>query len=285
MTDKKNPFPGEDNTGHIWDDNLRELNNPPPRWWMISLWASIAFFFAYGFIYPMYPLITDATAGLTGWTSIGEYKEGLAELDKIRKPFEDKIKKKTSKEILTDEDLSKYVEASGKVLFGDNCAACHGTGGAGGPDYPILADDDWLYGGNIETIEQTITNGRKGIMTAHGKMLKEDEIMTLSSYVVGLSNSKKNEAGAKLFQEKACFACHGADAKGMTVLGSANLTDGIWRFGNGTIDDVKQTISHGVNDVSDKKTRMAEMPRFKDRLSKDDIKKLAVYVHMFGGGK
>jgi cytochrome c oxidase cbb3-type subunit III len=285
MASEKNPFPNENNTGHVWDDNLRELKNPPPRWWMLAFWASIIWWVAYGIIYPMWPLATDATAGITGWSSIGEYKESLKEIEAIRKPHEDKIKQKTAKQILADKDLSKYVVASGKVLYGDNCAACHGSGGQGGPDYPILVDDDWLTAGTIESIEQTITAGRKGIMNAHGKILKPDEVMTLSQYVIDLSNGKKNEQGAKLFKEKACIACHGLDGKGMAALGSANLTDKIWRFGTGSLDDIKYTIEHGVNDPSDKKTRVAEMPKFSDRLTKDEIKKLAVYVHKFGGGK
>ncbi|MCU7938488.1 MAG: cytochrome-c oxidase, cbb3-type subunit III [gamma proteobacterium symbiont of Bathyaustriella thionipta] len=281
-----NPFPDEGNTGHIWDDNLRELSNPPPNWWMMAWYASIAFVIGYGLIYPMIPLATTHTKGFTGWTAIGEYKADLAAVEAARKPYEDKIAAMSAKEILADEALSTYVEHSGKVLFGDNCSACHGAGGAGNVGFPVLADDDWLFGGTIEQIQTTITNGRKGMMTAHAATLSAAEIDTLANYVVGLSEGNADEKGKALFQSKACFACHGMDAKGMAALGSANLTDGIWRFDEADkVASAKRTIAHGVNAAGDAKTRNAEMPAFKDKLSEADIKKMAVYVYKFGGGK
>ena len=281
-----NPFPDEGNTGHIWDDNLRELANPCPNWWMMAFYASIAFVIGYGLIYPMVPLATTHTKGMTGWTAIGEYKAAMAEVEAIRKPYEDKIAAMSAKEILGDAELSAYVEASGKVLFGDNCSACHGAGGSGNVGFPVLADDDWLAGGTIEQIQATITNGRKGMMTAHATTLSEAEINTLASYTVGLSEGKTDEAGKALFQAKACFACHGMDAKGMAALGSANLTDGIWRFNEADkLASAKRTIAHGVNMAGDPLTRNAEMPSFKGKLSEANIKKMAVYVYKFGGGK
>jgi cytochrome c oxidase cbb3-type subunit 3 len=278
-----NPFPGENNTGHIWDDNLRELNNPPPRWWMIAFWASVLWWVAYGFIYPMWPTGGEGqfTKGMTGWTQMKEYQEGVDEVEAVRAEFETQIKAMTAKDILADEGLSAYTVASAKVLFGDNCAACHGSGGQGGPGFPVIADDDWLFGGTIETIEQTITMGRKGIMTAHGKVLSEAEIDTLAQAVVS-----GNPAAEPLFAQKACLACHGPDGKGMQVLGSANLTDAVWRFDEADkLASAKYTITHGVNDASDPMTREAIMPSFGERLSKDDIKKLAVYVYKLGGGQ
>jgi cytochrome c oxidase cbb3-type subunit 3 len=296
-----NPFPDEGNTGHIWDDNLRELDNPPPNWWMMAWYASIAFIIGYVVIYPSIPMFDSynkgevveggvikggITKGVTGWTAIGEYKAALAEVEAVRKPYEDKIAAMSAKEILADEGLSTYVEHSGKVLFGDNCAACHATGGAGNVGYPVLADDDWLFGGTIEQIQATITSGKKGMMTAHAATLSEAEIDTLANYVVGMSEGKSDEKGKALFQSKACFACHGMDAKGMAALGSANLTDGIWRFDEADkLASAKRTIAHGVNAPGNAETRNAEMPSFKDKLSEADIKKMAVYVYKFGGGK
>lgn len=296
-----NPFPDEGNTGHIWDDNLRELDNPPPNWWMMAWYASIAFIIGYVVIYPAIPMFDSynkgdvveggvikggITKGVTGWTAIGEYKAALAEVEAVRKPYEDKIAAMSAKEILADEGLSTYVEHSGKVLFGDNCAACHATGGAGNVGYPVLADDDWLFGGTIEQIQATITSGKKGMMTAHAATLSEAEIDTLANYVVGLSEGQSDEKGKALFQSKACFACHGMDAKGMAALGSANLTDGIWRFDEADkLASAKRTIAHGVNAPGNAETRNAEMPSFKDKLSEADIKKMAVYVYKFGGGK
>lgn len=280
----KNPFPGENNTGHIWDDNLRELDNPPPRWWTIAFWASILWFFAYGVIYPMWPALPGSqgfTKGMTGWTQIGEYQEGLDEVTAVRAEFETKIQGMSAAEILKDEGLSDYTVASSKVLFGDFCGACHGSGGQGGPDYPVLVDDDWLYGGAVEVIEQTITMGRKGVMTAHGKILKAEEVDKLAAAV-----HAGTPTAEPLFLAKGCIACHMPDGTGMQALGAVNLTDAIWRFAEADqLASIKQTILHGVNDVTDPATREAIMPNFGDRLSKDEIKKLAVYVYKLGGGQ
>ncbi|WP_275098228.1 cytochrome-c oxidase, cbb3-type subunit III [Sedimenticola hydrogenitrophicus] len=276
-----NPFPGENNTGHIWDDNLRELDNPPPRWWMIAFWASILWVVGYAILYPMIPGLTGYTKGIMGWTQIGEYREGLDEVEMVRAEFETQLQGMTAKEILANEGLSSYTIASAKVLFGDNCAACHGSNGQGGPGYPVIADDDWLYGGAVETIEQTITNGRMGIMPAHAKLLSEAEVDKLAAAVMS-----GNPAAEPLYMEKACFACHGPDASGMQALGSANLTDAVWRFSEADqLASVKQTIRHGVNDTSDPLSREAVMPKFGDRLSAGEIKKLAVYVYKLGGGQ
>ncbi len=279
-----NPFPGENNTGHIWDDNLRELSNPPPRWWMIAFWASVIWWVAYGILYPMWPTLDNYTKGVMGWTQMDEYDKGVKEVEAVRAQYETQIQKLSAKEILANPGLADYVVASAKVLFGDNCAACHGGGGQGNVGFPVLADDDWLYGGSIETIQQTVTNGRKGIMTAHGKILSDAEIDSLAKAIMaGDPTSDPN------FTQKGCIACHGMDGKGMQVLGSANLTDGIYRFlpaeGQTQLDSIKYTIKYGVNDATEPKTREAEMPSFGARLSEDDIKKLAVYVHKFGGGQ
>ena len=277
-----NPFPDEGNTGHIWDDNLRELANPAPKWWMMAFYASIAFVIGYVVIYPAIPLASSFTKGVTGWTAIGEYKDATAEVEAIRKPFEDKIAAMSAKEILADPELSAYVEASGKVIFGDNCAACHGAGGAGNPGFPVLADDDWLYGGTIDQIQTTITNGRQGMMPKMGgQQLTGAEIDKLANAINNGTITKE-----PLFTSKGCMGCHGPDGKGMAALGSANLTDGIWRFSESDqLASIKRTITHGVNDASDPETRKPKMPTFKGKLSEADIKKMAVYVHKFGGGQ
>lgn len=280
-----NPFPGENNTGHIWDDNIRELNNPIPRWWMLAFWASIAWWVGYVILYPAWPIGEEPTKGVLGWTAIGEFEEGMAEVETVRAKYEDQIKGMTAKQILADPGLTAYTVASAKVLFGDNCAACHGSGGQGGPGFPVIADDDWLYGGAVETIEQTITLGRKGVMPAQAKVATAEEIDKLANYVVGLSQGKEDPEGKALFMQKACMACHGMDAKGMAAMGSANLTDAVWRFAPGGVESARQTITHGVNDPNDPQSREAVMPSFKERLSANDIKKLAVYVYQLGGGQ
>ena len=132
-----NPFPGENNTGHFWDDNLRELNNPPPSWWMIGFWASIAWVVGYFILYPSWPMPYQPqegegfTKGVIGWTQIKEYEEGVQQLQEMRAQYEEKIATMTAEQILADPGMTQYTLASAKVLFGDNCSACHGSGGQG----------------------------------------------------------------------------------------------------------------------------------------------------------
>ena len=281
MSDE-NKFPGENNTGHVWDDTLRELLNDPPTWWRIGFHASWIFVVLYTILYPSWPLISSHTKGLLGWTSIQEYKDDLKAIEDIRAPYENKMKDMSAAEILADEELSNYVVRSAKVLFGDNCSACHGAAGSGNPGFPVLADDDWLFGGTIADIEMTITGGRQGMMPANAAMVSDAEADKLADAILA-----GNIASEPLFMEKGCIGCHGPDAKGMAPLGSANLTDGIWRFVSADQKySVKHTILHGVNDASDPKTRNAVMPAFGGgKLSDTDIKKLAVYVHKLGGGQ
>lgn len=315
---KKNATPVED-TGHVWD-GIRELNNPCPRWWLNALYLSGLIVVAYFVLYPSLPLVHDSTKGLLGWTMIGEYKEDLAKVEAKRAPFEDKLAAMSVDEILADQDMLNYAIGSSKVLYGDNCAACHGTGGAPaeGAGYPNLTDDDWLYGGTLADIEMSIAKGRQGNMPAHEKLLKTEEVDELVKFVIDSSNGVATDAGKALYMAKGCFACHGADAKGVKQMGSANLTDKIWRF-SGEEDQIRHTILHGVNDMSDKATRVAVMPQWSEklaimlqvradvvadgedpskidwsdeldgsegeRLSETDIKKLTVYVHQFGGGQ
>ncbi len=280
MSEKSNPH-GQ-TTGHVWDDTLAELTNQPPKWWMIGLHASWILVLVYGIYYPAWPLLHSHTKGIAGWTAVKEYKKDLAEVESIRAPYEAKIAKMDVKAILADNELKEYISRSGKVLFGDNCAACHGSGGQGNPGFPSLVDDDWLYGGKIDTILQTITNGRQGMMPKMGgNQLTPEEIDKLANAIY---NGKVTEE--PLFTAKGCVGCHGPDGKGMQALGSANLTDKIWRFkAEDQLASIKYTIAHGVNDPSDPKTRKAKMPAWKNRLSETQIKKLAVYVHELGGGQ
>jgi len=282
MADKNNPYSVPD-TGHVWDDNLRELLNPPPKWWMLGLYASLAVVIAYGIFYPMVPLVSTHTKGVLGWTSIKEYKEDLAAIEDVRGVYEKQLqeKKTTPAAILADEELKTYTLNSAKVLFGDNCAACHGSDAKGNEIYPNIADDDWLYGGSVETIQTTITNGRKGFMPAHGNTLSEAEITSLAEAI-----KAGNPTSAPEYAQAACIGCHGPQGKGKQIMGSANLTDDIWRFGNGSLEAIKYTITHGVNAPNDEQTRIAQMPTFGGgKLSETDIKKLAVFVHQLGGGQ
>jgi len=278
MSDKSNPYSAPD-TGHVWDDTLRELTNQPPKWWMLGFYASLLLVLVYFIIYPAIPLVNTHTKGITGWTAVKEYREDMAAIQEVRAEYEDKISGMSAAAILADDTLSEYVVRSGKVLFGDNCAACHGTEGSGNQGFPVLNDDDWLYGGTIQAIEQTIINGRTGNMPAH--TMSDDELNKLADAIMA-----GNPGSEPLFSAKGCFACHGADGKGMQALGSVNLTDNIWRFAAADQrESVKHTITHGVNFPADAQTRNAVMPKFGGgKLSDTEIRKLAVYVHKLGGG-
>jgi len=280
MSENSNPH-GQ-TTGHVWDETLVELTNQPPKWWMLGLHASWILVVLYTIYYPSWPLLNGHFKGLAGWTAIGEYKQDLKAVEDVRAPYEKKLKGMNAAAILGDSQLKEYVTRSAKVLFGDNCAACHGSGGQGNPGFPALVDDDWLYGGKIETIAQSITMGRHGMMPKMGgNQLSSEEIGKLLNAIYNGTVTKE-----PLFMTKGCVGCHGPDGKGVQALGSANLTDKIWRFkAKDQLASIKYTIANGVNDPTNPKTRQAQMPTWKGRLDETQIKKLAVYVHQLGGGQ
>lgn len=284
MSEHNNPFGNENNTGHVWDDNLRELRNDPPTWWTYGLWASLAFVVIYYLLYPAIPLVNTHTKGILGWTSTGEYRQGMEKLAEMRGGREAQVERMSVAAILADDDLRQYATRSSRAVFGDFCAPCHGPGGQGNPGYPILANDDWLWGGSIDRIMETITNGRQGNMPAHTH-LTDAQINDLARHVLALSQGREHEPGKALYTGAgACFACHGMDGKGNTALGSPNLTNGIWLHG-GSEQEIAQTIRHGINVANNPNTRISVMPVFGERLPESEIKKLAVYVHQLGGGQ
>lgn len=284
---EKHDVGGVTTTGHVWDDDLGDLTNQPPKWWMLGLTASAIWCVVYFLYYPSIPLSTTSSffKGIGGWTAITEMEADTGVVDEVRGRFEAKLKDMTPAAILADSELTEYVTRSGKVLFGDNCAACHGTNGVGTTDKqglfaPILNDDDWLFGGTIDDIHMSITDGRQAMMMAHKDMLSAAEIDTLANAVAA-----GTPTATPLFAEKGCTACHGEDGKGIQAMGAANLTDKVWRF-DGSVEGIKYTIEHGVN-AGTPETRVAVMPAFKEagKLSDAEMKKLAVYVYKFGGGQ
>lgn len=279
---EENKFPGENNTGHIWDEDLRELDNEPPTWWTIAFHASWIFVIVYTLLYPSWPLVNTHFKGLLGWTSIAEYHKDMQSIKEVRAPFENRIQEMAAADILADTELSQYVNASGKVLFGDNCSACHGAGGQGNVGFPVLADDDWLFGGSIDDIKASITGGRQAVMPGHAATLNDEQVNDLAQAVVD-----GNVTEVPAYIETGCIGCHGADGKGLSFMGSANLMDGIYRFtAQDQLESVKHTIKYGVNDPSHEQTRNAVMPAFGGgKLTDTEIKKLAVYVHKLGGGQ
>ncbi len=275
-------------TGHEWD-GIRELTNPPPRWWMIAFHASWIWCVVYFILYPSIPLVHDYTRGILGWTQIKEFKEAVREGEAMRAPYLKKIAAMDGQQLLADEEMRNFSESYAKAIFGDNCAACHGAGGEGAPGlFPVLADDDWLYGGDIDTIIESITDGRQGDMPAHAGVLSDDEINKLTDMVIAASKGKATKEQFMLFDEAGCSGCHGENAAGGAIndlgTGAANLTDQIWRFGSSR-EDILRTIRYGVNQEGVEGTREAIMPAFGEKLTPEEIKMLAVKVYGFGGGK
>lgn len=309
----------QSSTGHNWD-GITELDNPPPRWWLNALYLSGLFVLLYFILYPALPLVNDSNKGLLGWTQIDEYKQALAELEEKRAPYEAQLAQMTVQEILADTELKHYVMVSSQVLYGDNCAGCHGIGGQppAGSFYPVLADDEWLYGGTIDDIMMSIAGGRIGQMPAHAEDLTSEQVDGLAQFVVDSANGVENKPGMRLYQEHGCASCHGDQAQGDPTAGAPDLTDKIWRFSS-DIEQVRKIILHGVNDDLDPQTQPALMPQWNERLaavlqiqadvkqadenieeidweqelsgqetqrlSESDIRKLSIYVHQMGGGQ
>jgi cytochrome c oxidase cbb3-type subunit 3 len=294
MSEHKNPFPGENNTGHFWDDenDIRELDNRPPRWYMQSMFVGIIAIVIYSIYYPSIPWFGDHYKGAVGWTQITEMNEKVAELEAHRverfAKEEADISQKTVQEILANDELKTYAVKTARVLFGDNCAACHGAAGQGNEGFPVLADDDWLYGGKIGTIYTTIVKGRKGNMPAKMGGVTEKEAGVLADFLIATGKGEQGSAAGKtLYMSKGCVGCHAPNMKGMQVLGSVNLSDGIYRFkAKDQKASIVRTIMFGVNQANPH-SRKVEMPKFGDSkvISASQLKKLAIYVHQLGGGE
>ncbi|QIB34417.1 cytochrome-c oxidase, cbb3-type subunit III [Ancylobacter pratisalsi] len=290
---------GVTTTGHEWD-GIRELNNPLPRWWLWVFYLCIAWSVLYWFAYPAWPLVSDYTSGLLGWKSRDAVQTDLAALRSQRAVFAEKLDAASLEQIEANPELLAFARAQGRAAFGDNCAPCHGAGGGGGMGYPNLNDDDWLWGGSLEQIQNTILHGARsaddnthmGDMPAFGRdgILQRPEILAVADYVRSLSNlqdkpgpkgaAKSEPTPADLAKGKEvftanCAACHGDEGKGNIELGAPNLTDGIWLYGSDRAT-VIATITNGRGGI---------MPAWSGRLDPSTIKALTVYVHALGGGQ
>ena len=279
---------GTATTGHALD-GIKELNTPLPRWWVITFYITIIWAIGYWIVYPAWPTISSNTKGLFGYSSRADVAVELANLEKIRGAKMAALATASLADIEKDPQMLALARAKGKTVFGDNCAACHGTGAAGAKGFPNLNDDDWLWGGSLEQIQQTLLYGvrsghpktREGQMLAFGKdgVLKPAEIVTVANYVRELAGLPTRQgydakAGAKIFAEN-CVACHGDNAKGNPEVGAPNLTDKIWLYGSDEATLI-ETITNG---------RAGVMPAWEGRLDPTTIKAMAVYVHSLGGGK
>lgn len=286
MVDKHiDELSGVETTGHEWD-GIRELNNPLPRWWLWTFCATIIWALAYTVFYPAWPFVSGATKGVLGYTNRQELTQELAAANAAQKATLDRIAAMPVKDIAKDPQLSQFAMNGGAAAFRLNCTPCHGTGAEGGPGFPNLNDNDWLWGGSIDDIYTTISHGirsddpdtRFSEMPTFSDILQPDQIRQVAAYVFSLTGKPRDpslvDAGKKIFADN-CVACHGDDAKGKRDVGAPNLADAIWLKGTGEDAIIRQVTSpkHGV------------MPAWSARLGDVTVKQLAVYVHALGGGE
>lgn len=283
---------GVETTGHEWD-GLKELNNPLPRWWLWVWLVTIIWGVWYFIAYPAWPTKDGATKGTSEYTQYKELIASQEEIAQIQQQYAQAFSNADFDEILADPALYNFALSGGSSAFKDNCATCHGSGAAGSKGYPNLNDDDWLWGGKITDIYQTIQYGiradnwdtRISAMPAFGKdgLLNTKEINAVVDYVLSLSAHGHKDhhadkttimAGKKIFAEN-CASCHGTDARGDHEFGAPNLADAIWLYG-GDHDSVFASVYNA---------RAGMMPAWHERLDDNTIRQLSVYVHQLGGGE
>lgn len=254
---------GDNTTGHIWDEDLRELNNPLPRWWMGLFVLTVLFSGVYLALYPG----LGAMAGSLGWSSEGQHQQEMKKAQEAMAQVYAKYQSQPAEKLAQDPQAMGI----GERLFANNCAGCHGSDAKGSKGFPNLTDDDWLYGGSHETIVQTISKGRQGQMPPMAAAVGgAEDVKNVANYVLSLSGSPHNSIAAQLGKSKfgACAACHGMDGKGNQALGAPNLTDKIWLHGWGE-EAVMRMINEGKSN---------QMPAHEARLSPEQIHVLGAYV-------
>jgi cytochrome c oxidase cbb3-type subunit 3 len=263
LASKRKVLADDNTTGHVWDEDLRELNNPLPRWWMGLFVLTIVFAGVYLAFYPG----LGSYQGKLGWSQISQYE---AEVEKAREQIEPIY---AQFEAMDVEQLAANAQAMGigERLFVNNCAQCHGSDARGSKGFPNLTDNDWLYGGSHEAIIETITNGRHGVMPPMAAAVgTSEDVRNVAHYVLSLSGSPHDSIAAQLGKAKfgVCAACHGADGKGNQALGAPNLTDKVWLHGWG-----EQAIISAITNGRDN-----QMPAHGDKLTAPQIRVLAAYV-------
>ena len=251
-------------TGHVWDEDLAELNNPLPVWWKYMFYISLTFGLVYLVLYPG----LGSNEMLLKWTSTGEYEEEMAEAEATYGPLFAKYEKIPVAELATNIEALRM----GERLYASYCTQCHGSDAGGVPGYPNLRDSDWIWGGTPDRIEETILKGRTGAMPGWAAVLGDAGVTQVSAYVQSLSGREVDntaaQAGHELFT-KNCAACHQADGKGNTALGAVNLTDKTWLYG-GSPKTIENTISKG---------RQGKMPAHEAFLGKAKVHLLAAYIY------
>lgn len=287
MSDHKDEV---ETTGHVWDEDLKEFNNPLPRWWIWTFYATIIWGIGYTIAYPAWPLINGATRGVLGYSTRTEVAAEIDRFEAMNADVKAELAAIPIEEIPNNEAIYNYAIQSGRATFASYCSQCHGSGANGieeGNGYPNLLDDDWLWGGDLASIAYTVTHGirneddpdaRYSQMPAFGDdYLSDDEITNVVAYVMslsGLQGSGNVAEGETVFMDN-CTACHGENAQGDIDQGAPNLADAIWLHGS----------SEAAIESSVRRGPFGVMPNWNARLDEAEIKAVAAYVHQLGGGQ
>lgn len=282
-------------TGHVWDEDLREYNNPLPRWWLWTFYVTILWGVIYTILYPAWPLVSSATPGLLGFSTRADVAEDIAAFESRNAENLEALGSVELASLAENPELQDFAVRAGAAVFRANCSQCHGAGAAGvqAAGYPNLLDDAWLWGGTIDEIAYTVTHGirneqspeaRWSEMPAFAELLSDEEIAQVVAYVRKISNQEHDAAlaaaGEAVFLDN-CAACHGDDGSGMRELGAPNLTDAIWLYG-GSEDVLTETVANARFGVM---PAWAEEFRGASGLTEAEIKAVAAYVHQLGGGE
>ena len=259
---------GGADTGHVWDKDLREYNNPLPKWWLWVFYITVAFAVLYLALYPG----LGNLAGISGWTQANQYDAEKAAVEAKAAEWYAPFATMTVEQLAADGKAM----STARNLFQNNCAQCHGSDGGGAKGFPNLSDQSWQWGGDADTVVATITGGRIAAMPAWGPQLGADGVRQVVAYVQTLGGSPSDAAlaaaGKQTF-ETICAACHGMDGKGNPLVGAPNLTDTVWLYG-GDEATITETVTSGRN---------GQMPAFGDRLGEQRVKLLAAYATKLAG--
>jgi cytochrome c oxidase cbb3-type subunit 3 len=295
MTDasgrERDDVSGTETTGHEWD-GLRELDTPLPRWWLYIFYATIIASVIYWVLMPAWPIGRTYTPGVLHYSDRANVTRDVAALEAARAPNFERLQSMSYDQIRADTHLLQFARAAGASIFGDNCATCHGAGGAGRPGYPVLADDVWIWGGTLADIEHTIRVGvrstdpdtRMSQMPAFGRdgILTPAQVSDVGEYVISISAARARlrpdmaaaARGAGVFEQQ-CAVCHGANGQGDRSVGAPSLQDDVWLYG-GSREEIRRQIELGRGGV---------MPTWQHRFSPGAIRALAIYVYDLGGGE
>jgi cytochrome c oxidase cbb3-type subunit III len=290
--DEKKSEQGHGTTGHSWD-GIEEWNNPLPRWWVWTFYATIIWGVGYTIAYPAWPLVSQATPGLLGFSTRANVQADIDRVTAQNAALTERLESIELASLSDDPDLGGFAVNKGAAIFRSHCSQCHGSGAAGAVGYPNLLDDDWLWGGTLDEIAYTITHGIRNEqspetlwsqMPAFGEILAPEEIEQVVHHVRALSGQEHEAtlaaAGEQVYLDQ-CAACHMDDGSGDPFQGAPNLADAIWLYG-GDIESLTETVTW---------SRFGVMPAWSEEfrpaqgLNKAEINAVAAYVHQLGGGQ